>query len=253
MTVLMSGINMYSMALVMNIVLGWNISFSIWVSALTVGVYVTLGGLRSAIFNEVLQFVLIWAGALLIPILGLIEVGGWGPLKAQIIHNVGAQYMHLWRDLGSFRQSRGNSLDGSALRAGSGDFVWLLDDGFSGGAAAAGGEGPAGSEDGADYRSGVQNVRAVHRDSAGLAGAGRAADEVDRRSERGGRRTQLQRSAAADAGTIFRAGAAGAGNHGADCGIHVGDGGKRERVCDGVDVRHLPGVHEEERDATNTT
>ena len=66
MTVLMSGINMYSMALVMKVVLGWDIHFSIWVSSLTVAVYVALGGLRSAIFNEVLQFVLIWLGALLI-------------------------------------------------------------------------------------------------------------------------------------------------------------------------------------------
>src|ERR1700710_333931 len=77
MTVLMSGINMYSMALVMRVVLGWDINFSIWVSSLTVAVYVVLGGLLSAIFNEVLQFVLIWAGALLIPIIGLIETGGW--------------------------------------------------------------------------------------------------------------------------------------------------------------------------------
>src|SRR5436190_15637461 len=69
MTVLMSGINMYSMALVMKVVLGWDIHFSIWVSSLTVMVYVALGGLLSAIFNEVLQFVLIWLGALLIPIL----------------------------------------------------------------------------------------------------------------------------------------------------------------------------------------
>ena len=102
MTVLMSGINMYSMALVLKIVLGWNMNFSIWISALTVGIYVALGGLRSAIFNEVLQFVLIWAGALLIPILGLIEAGGWGPLKAQIIHNTSIEYVHLWRYLGSF-------------------------------------------------------------------------------------------------------------------------------------------------------
>src|SRR5690348_381039 len=51
MTVLMSGINMYSMALVMRVVLGWDINFSIWVSSLTVAVYVALGGLRSAIFN----------------------------------------------------------------------------------------------------------------------------------------------------------------------------------------------------------
>src|SRR6266581_441002 len=77
MTVLMSGINMYSMALVMKVVLGWDINFSIWVSSLTVAVYVALGGLRSAIFNEVVQFVLIWLGAMLIPILGLIEAGSW--------------------------------------------------------------------------------------------------------------------------------------------------------------------------------
>src|SRR5690348_14797332 len=68
MTILMSGVNMYSMALVMKVVLGWDIHFSIWVSSLTVAVYVFLGGLLSAIFNEVLQFVLIWLGAMLIPI-----------------------------------------------------------------------------------------------------------------------------------------------------------------------------------------
>src|SRR5206468_5806312 len=86
MTVLMSGINMYSMALVMKVVLGWDINFSIWVSSITVAIYVTLGGLRSAIFNEVLQFVLIWLGALLIPILGLVEAGGWVNLKEKIAH-----------------------------------------------------------------------------------------------------------------------------------------------------------------------
>ena len=84
MTVLMSGVNMFAMAKVMQIVLGWDINFSIWVSSLTVAIYVTLGGLRSAIFNEVLQFFLIWAGALLIPILGLYEAGGWTNLKIQI-------------------------------------------------------------------------------------------------------------------------------------------------------------------------
>src|SRR5437764_2957222 len=102
MTVLMSGINMYSMALVMKVVLGWNINFSIWVSSLTVAVYVALGGLRSAIFNEVLQFILIWAGALLIPILGLVEAGGWSNLKLQIAQNASPQYTHLWSTLGSF-------------------------------------------------------------------------------------------------------------------------------------------------------
>ena len=102
MTVLMSGINMYSMALVLKIVLGWNINFSIIVSSATVAIYVTLGGLRSAIFNEVLQFILIWAGALLIPILGLIDAGGWSGLKARIATNASAEYTHLWSTLGRF-------------------------------------------------------------------------------------------------------------------------------------------------------
>src|SRR5580698_1122452 len=102
MTVLMSGVNMFAMAKVMQIVLGWDINFSIWVSSLTVAVYVTLGGLRSAIFNEVLQFFLIWAGALLIPILGLYEAGGWSNLKLQIAQRASEQYVHLWSGLGSF-------------------------------------------------------------------------------------------------------------------------------------------------------
>jgi SSS family solute:Na+ symporter len=102
MTVLMSGINMYSMALVLKIVLGWNINVSILVSSVTVAIYVALGGLRSAIFNEVLQFILIWAGALLIPILGLIEAGGLSGLKARIATNASMEYTHLWSTLGKF-------------------------------------------------------------------------------------------------------------------------------------------------------
>ena len=102
MTVLMSGVNMFAMAKVMQIVLGWDINFSIWVSSLTVGVYVALGGQRSAIFNEVLKFFLIWAGALLIPILGLYETGGWANLKVQIAQRASEQYVHLWSGLGSF-------------------------------------------------------------------------------------------------------------------------------------------------------
>jgi len=62
-----------------------------------------MGGLFSAIFNEVLQFFLIWAGALLIPILGLIEAGGWSGVVARIHQNFPDQdYTHLWRTLGSF-------------------------------------------------------------------------------------------------------------------------------------------------------
>ena len=106
MTILMSGVNMYAMAVVMRTVLGWDLNFSMWVGAVTVAIYVMLGGLRSAIINEVLQFVLIWAGAALIPILGLIEAGGWTKLKAQIAVNVGStDYTHLWSTLGHFKDN----------------------------------------------------------------------------------------------------------------------------------------------------
>src|SRR5438034_271070 len=64
-----------------------------------------LVGLRSAIFNEVLQFILIWAGALLIPILGLVEAGGWSNLKLQIAQNASPAYTHLWSTLGSFHNN----------------------------------------------------------------------------------------------------------------------------------------------------
>jgi SSS family solute:Na+ symporter len=103
MTILMSGVNMYAMAVVMQVVLGWDINLSIWVSSLTVGVYVAAGGLFSAIFNEVLQFFLIWFGALLIPILGLIETGGWRGMVARIQHNFpGQDFTHMWAPMRSF-------------------------------------------------------------------------------------------------------------------------------------------------------
>src|ERR1700759_4716088 len=106
MTVLMSGINMYSMAIVMKVVLGWDLNFSIWVSSITVALYVALGGLKSAIYNEILQFLLIWAGALLVPILGLIEVGGFNNLSAQITSNLHrGDYVHLWSTLGHFKDN----------------------------------------------------------------------------------------------------------------------------------------------------
>ncbi len=101
--ILMSGVNMFAMAVVMKVVLGWDITFSILVSSVAVALYVGLGGLRSAIFNEVLQFVLIWGGALLVPILGLVQAGGWVGLQNRIMANLhNDSYFHLWRDTGHF-------------------------------------------------------------------------------------------------------------------------------------------------------
>ncbi len=103
MTILMSGINMYSMAVIMKVILGWNIHFSIWVSSLTVAIYVMAGGLLSAIFNEVLQFMLIWLGCLVIPVVGLIETHGWTGMVHRIAERFpGQDFTHMWRATGSF-------------------------------------------------------------------------------------------------------------------------------------------------------
>jgi solute:Na+ symporter, SSS family len=110
-TVLVSGSSMFAMAKILHLLLGWDVEVSIWISSITVAVYVTLAGLLSAVFNEVLQYFLIWAGSLLIPILGIIHAGGWSGMMEKIRHNApiihpglgaNADFTHLWRNLGSF-------------------------------------------------------------------------------------------------------------------------------------------------------
>lgn len=76
MTLLMSGINLYLMALVFRTILGWDWHVSMWVSAAAIAVYITLGGLMSAIFTEIVQFFLIWAGLFLVAVLGIVDLGG---------------------------------------------------------------------------------------------------------------------------------------------------------------------------------
>ena len=134
MTVLMSGINMYAMAVVMRVVLGWDLNFSILVSSLTVAAYVALGGLRSAIFNEVLQFFLIWAGALLIPILGPSkQADGAHCRRRSCTTHVPIRLHSLVVDAGFVHiQPDGHPLGRNCLRIGRGHFIGLLDNGFSG-------------------------------------------------------------------------------------------------------------------------
>lgn len=81
MTVLASGISMYALAILMENVLGWPFSLSLWISALIVLCYTYLGGLSSAIYNEVLQFFIIVIGLLPLVVLSLQDVGGWSGLK----------------------------------------------------------------------------------------------------------------------------------------------------------------------------
>jgi SSS family solute:Na+ symporter len=84
MTLLVSGINLYAMALVLHTFLGWDWDYSMWASALTVAAYVTMSGLMSAIFTEIVQFFLIWFGLFLVSILGIIEIGSVSEIMARI-------------------------------------------------------------------------------------------------------------------------------------------------------------------------
>ena len=84
MTVFSSGISMYALAKLLELVLGWSFHMSVLLSAVIVLAYIFLGGLTSAIYNEVLQFFLIVLGFLPLVLLGLKDVGGWSGLTAKL-------------------------------------------------------------------------------------------------------------------------------------------------------------------------
>ena len=101
MTVLMSGINLYLMALVLRTILGWDWHLSMWVSAIAVGSYIALGGLMSAIFTEIIQFFLIWFGLFLVAVLGTMEMGGLGAVFSGLPESMG----RLWATAGAADQN----------------------------------------------------------------------------------------------------------------------------------------------------
>jgi solute:Na+ symporter, SSS family len=100
-TVLISGVNLFALALVVHLMLGWTLAVSIFVAAAIVMVYVGLGGLTSAIYNEVLQFFTVVASLLPLVIVGLHSVGGVHGLERRIKHSaLGNLGLHAWRGLG---------------------------------------------------------------------------------------------------------------------------------------------------------
>jgi SSS family solute:Na+ symporter len=84
MTIFSSGISMYAMGLLLQTLLGWDFNFSVVMSAVIVLLYIFLGGLTSAIYNEVLQFFLIVLGFLPLVFLGLKDAGGWTGLQLRL-------------------------------------------------------------------------------------------------------------------------------------------------------------------------
>jgi SSS family solute:Na+ symporter len=85
MTVFSSGISLYALARLLETLVHWNFWTCIFVSAFIVLVYIFMGGLTSAIYNEVLQFFMIVLGFSPLVFLGLKDVGGWAALKQKLI------------------------------------------------------------------------------------------------------------------------------------------------------------------------
>ena len=111
MTIFSSGVSLYAMGKLFNLLLGWNYNFSMLVASVIVLGYIFLGGLTSAIYNEVLQFFLIVFGFLPLVFLGLRDVGGWAGLQAKLAAHSTAQgfapsaYTQSWAFMGDMTKN----------------------------------------------------------------------------------------------------------------------------------------------------
>ncbi|HEX5555973.1 MAG TPA: sodium:solute symporter family protein [Chitinophagaceae bacterium] len=97
MTIFSSGISLYALALLFQIILGWKFEFSIFLASGIVLIYTFLGGLTSAVYNEVLQFFLIVLGIAPLVYIGLHQVGGWNG----VVERLPDAMTHTWKYMGS--------------------------------------------------------------------------------------------------------------------------------------------------------
>jgi SSS family solute:Na+ symporter len=97
MTIFSSGISLYALALLLKVILGWSFEFSVFMAAGIVLIYTFLGGLTSAVYNEVLQFFLIVLGIAPVVFIGLREAGGWEGISSTLP----AAMTHTWTHMGS--------------------------------------------------------------------------------------------------------------------------------------------------------
>jgi len=95
MTVFSSGISLYALAALLEIILGWDFNVSIWLAASIVLIYILLGGLTSAVYNEVLQFFLIVLGIAPLVYIGFHKAGGIDG----IVQNVDNAKLHVWQGM----------------------------------------------------------------------------------------------------------------------------------------------------------
>ncbi|MET7933857.1 sodium:solute symporter family protein [Streptomyces sp. NPDC005322] len=99
-SVLIAGVNLYALAIVVEALLGWPQWVAIVVAGLFVLLYITLGGLSSAIYNEVLQFFVILAALIPLTVLALKRVGGWGGLMDRLVDAHGPHFVSAWGGTG---------------------------------------------------------------------------------------------------------------------------------------------------------
>ena len=174
MTIFSSGISMYALGLLLHLVLGWSFDVSVLASAAIVLAYTFLGGLTSAIYNEVLQFLLIVMGFAPLAILSVHKAGGWQGIVSRLpaqhdarlaLHGQPHRKPHGRRDLRHGRRPR--------LRA----LVRLLVYELPGGPARHGRRFHVGRAPHPPDRHAAQNVPALHRHPAGHRRAGSFQDE----------------------------------------------------------------------------
>ncbi|MCC3772101.1 sodium:solute symporter family protein [Streptomyces sp. UNOC14_S4] len=99
-SVLIAGVNLYAMAIVLKALLGWPQWVAIVVAGFFVLAYITLGGLSSAVYNEVLQFFVILAALIPLTVVGLARVGGWHGLSSSLRHSRGDDFLSAWGGTG---------------------------------------------------------------------------------------------------------------------------------------------------------
>ncbi|SDQ80187.1 sodium:solute symporter family protein [Actinopolyspora saharensis] len=93
---LIAGVNLFLLASIVNVLLGWPLWVSVLMAAVIVLSYTGLGGLSAAIYNEVLQFFVIVAALLPLTIVGLAKVGGWQGLVDKVSAQAGAHQLSAW-------------------------------------------------------------------------------------------------------------------------------------------------------------
>ena len=257
MTVFSSGISMYVMGRLFQLLLGWDINVSIVVSAVVVLVYILLGGLTSSIYNEVVQFFLIVFGFLPLVFLGVMGAGGWSGVEARlatVATDAGFAAGRVDAVVAAHgRRASANPMGiewfGMVMGLG---FVmsfgyWCTDFLVIQRAMA------ARSMNAAQRTPILAAIPKMFMPFIVILPGMVALAVLPAAALQFNGQTDYNMVDAADAAEVLPAGAARPGPDGAARELHVRHGGQRHGVQHGVDVRHLQALHQERRRPTRTT